>query len=128
ADTVQLSNDTDGLTLTRVSGAPPVEPCAEATLDELATYPEAVTGFSGLSAFGTKLYFNLDSIANPIVSFDTATDSFGPLRTYTQSVSGGTHRMVVAARSDELFYGHCACGGSTSVNAFNLATNTSILD
>src|SRR5690606_3339868 len=48
-------------------------------------------------------------------------------RTYSQSVSGGTHRIVVGARSDDLFYGHCACGGSTSVNAFNLASNTSII-
>jgi hypothetical protein len=60
------------------------------------------------------------------VAYETATGVVSAARVYSASVSGGTHRWVVGARSDDLFYGHCGCGGSTSVNAFDLATNTSI--
>lgn len=126
-NTVELDNGTDGLTLTRVTGAAPVAACGEAATALLGTYPENTTFFSSLSATGTRLYFNIDDNPESIVSFDTATDSFGPARQYTQSVMGGTHRMVVGARSDDLFYGHCACGGSTSVNHFNLGTDTSLV-
>jgi len=128
ADTIVLDNDTDSLTLERVTGAPPVEPCRQATVALLGTYSESSAGFTSLSAFGTRLYFNIDDNPDSIVSFDTSTNSFGPARQYTQSVQGGTHRMVVAARSDDLFYGHCACGGSTSVDHFNLGTDASIAD
>src|SRR5690606_8120990 len=128
ADTVVLDNETDSLTLTRVTGAAPVEPCGEANVQLLDTYPEATTFFTSLSGFGDRLYFNIDDNSNSIVSYDVSAGTFGAARQYTQSVSGGTHRMVVGARSDDLFYGHCACGGSTSVDHFNLATNTSIVD
>lgn len=128
ADTVVLDNETDSLTLTRVTGAAPVEPCEQASVQLLDTYPEATTFFTSLNGFGDRLYFNIDDNTNSIVSYDVSAGTFGAARQYTQSVSGGTHRMVVGARSDDLFYGHCACGGSTSVDHFNLATNTSIVD
>ena len=128
ANTIELTNDLDSLTLTRVTGAGPVEACSEATLTQRGAYADGSSSFTSLSASGNRLYLNVEMSGDPIVGFDTSTDTFGALRSYTQSVSGGTHRMVVAARSDDLFYGHCACGGSTSVNAFNLATNTSIID
>lgn len=127
ANTIELTNDIDSMTLTRVAGAPPVEGCGEATLTQRGAYADSSSGFSSLSAFGNRLYLNVGVSGDPIISFDTTTDTFGALRSYTQSVMGGTHRMVVAARSDDVFFGHCACGGSTSVNAFNLATNTSIM-
>lgn len=126
ADRIVLDNGTDALTLDRVTGAAPVAPCAEAIATELGTFAFSVGGFSNLNAFQTRLYFNTDDTSDPIVGYDTATGTVGAARIYSQSVSGGTHRWVVGARSDDLFYGHCGCGGSTSVDRFDLALDTSL--
>ena len=126
ADRISLTNGTDTVTLDRVAGAPPVAPCAEAVATQIATITDGAGGFTGLNAFQTRLYLNTDAATDAIVAYDTATGLLGAARVYSQSVAGGTHRWVVGARSDDLFYGHCGCGGSTSVNAFNLATNASI--
>lgn len=126
ADRIVLDNGTDSLTLDRVVGAPPVAPCAEAVATPLATFTFGAGSFTGLDAFQTRLYMNTDAAGDPIVAYETATGTLGAARIYSDSVSGGTHRWVVGARSDDLFYGHCGCGGVTSVNAFNLATDTSI--
>ncbi|HZJ10221.1 MAG TPA: hypothetical protein VFD39_11040 [Trueperaceae bacterium] len=127
ADTLLLDNGTDSLTLTRVAGTPLVTPCGAASVTELDTYAAGNGNFTSLSSFDGRLYFNIDDPSESIVSFDTASGTFGAPRVYSQSVSGGIHNWVVAARSDDLFYGHCACGGSESADAFNLATNTSIV-
>ena len=124
-DQIVLNNDTDTITLNRLTGAPPVAPCPEATATEVQTFDFGTGSFTGLNAVGTRLYFNTND-ADSIIGFNTATNALGAPRTYTQSVSGGTHRWVIGARSDDLFYGHCGCGGSTSVNYFNLSSNTSI--
>lgn len=125
-DRIVLDNDTDALTLDRVTGAAPVAPCAEASAATVRTFDFAAGGFTNLNAFGSRLYFNTDASGQPIVAYDTATNALGVPRTYSVSVMGGTHRWVVGARSDDLFYGHCGCGGSTSLDSFDLATNASI--
>ena len=111
ADRIVLDNGTDALTLDRVTGAAPVAPCAEAVATEVDTFAFGTGSFTNLNAFQTRLYFNTDATADPIVAFDTATATLGAARIYSQSVSGGTHRWVIGARSDDLFYGHCGCGG-----------------
>jgi hypothetical protein len=126
ADRISLDNGTDAMTLDRVAGTPPVAPCAEAEATVVATFDFGTGSFTGLNAYQTRLYMNTDAASDPIVAYDTATGVLGAARVYSQSVSGGTHRWVVGARSDDLFFGHCGCGGSTSVNAFNLATDASI--
>src|SRR5690606_35084954 len=46
ADTIELTNDIYSLTLTRVSGSPPVDPCSEATLTQRGTYADPASGFT----------------------------------------------------------------------------------
>ncbi len=125
-DRIVLENGTDTLTLDRIAGTPPVAPCAEATATELGTFADSPGSFTGLNAVGPRLYFNIDDSSDSIVAYDTLSNTLGTPRSYSQSVMGGTHRWVIGARTDDLFYGHCGCGGSTSVNYFNLGTNTSL--
>lgn len=124
-DTIELSNDDDSLTLERIAGAGPVTPCEQVTATVIETLNIGVGGFSSLNSFQTRLYFNVDDPTDSIVAYDIATDSLGTARTYSDSVSGGTHRWVTGVRSDDLFYGHCGCGGSNSFDYYNLSTNTS---
>jgi len=125
-DQIVLDDGTATVTLDRVTGTPPVAPCAAGTATLVATLPHAVNYWSGLNAVGTKLYYNVDDSSDSIIAYDTSTDSLGSARTYTTSVSGGTHRFVVASRTDSLFYGQCACGGSNTLDYFNLSTNSSV--
>jgi hypothetical protein len=126
ADRISLDSGTDDLMLDRVTGPPPVAPCAEAEAVRVATFGFPTGTFTGLNAWQTRLYMNSDAASSPIVAYDTATGVLRAARVYSQSVAGGTHRWVVGVRSDDLFYGHCGCGGSTSLNAFDLATDASI--
>ena len=123
---IVLDNGVDRLTLDRVTGPVPVTACSEATLSVVATPTADVGNFSTLDAVGSKLYFNIAEPNDAIVSYDTSTGILGTPRVYTDSVSGGTHRWVVGARTDDLFYGHCGCGGSTSLDRFDLNLDTSI--
>ena len=126
ADKLELKAGAEEITLERVTGAPPVAACDPASTTLLTTLDEEVSYWSNLNAVGTVLYLNLDTAGDPIIGFDSASDTIGAPRTYTTSVSGGAQRFVVAARSNDLFYGQRACGGSTTIDYFNLATNTSV--
>ena len=126
ADKLELKAGAEEITLERVTGAPPVAACYPATATLLTTLAEDVSYWSNLNAVGAVLYLNLDTAGDPIVGFDSASDTIGTPRTYTFSLNGGVQRFVVAARSNDLFYGQCACGGSTTIDYFNLATNTSV--
>ncbi len=125
-DQIRLENDTDGLTLTRITGAPPVEPCGRAAASQAATFHFAAAGFSGLHAVGSRLYFNAATAGDPILAYDTVAGTTGAPRTYSAFAEGGVHRFVMGARSDDLFYGHCGCGGSRSVDHFNLSLDASL--
>jgi len=125
ANQIVLDDGTATVTLDRVTGAPPVAPCSQGTAAVAAMLPDPVNSRGALNAVGNKLYYNVDDSVGTIIAYDTATSTFGTGRAYSTSVSGGTHRYVVAARSDDLFYGQCYCGGSTSLDYFNLATNSS---
>lgn len=124
-DQIVLERDASRLTLDRVTGTPPVTPCPELHFAELDILDVGVGGFSQLNAFQTRLYFNIDAPSSPLVGYDIS-GTLGTPRTYNFSVSGGTHRWVIGARSDALFYGHCGCGGSTTVDHFNLDLDTSV--
>jgi hypothetical protein len=126
ADRIVLTNEEDLVTLDRVSGSAPVAPCEEAEATEVETLSARAGSFTLLNAVGPRLYFNKQGGGDSIVAYNTSTGVVEPARAYTQSVSGGTHRWVIGARTDNLFFGHCGCGGSTSVNYFNLAANSSI--
>lgn len=119
ADRIELDRDGASLVLTRVSGAPPVAPCATAEAVELARLDVGVGSWSTLDAFQSRLYFNVDDPGAAVVSYDVTSGVLGPLRTY-----GGSHDHVVAARSDDEFYGHCACGNVTTLQRFDIGTPT----
>src|SRR5690606_21281568 len=118
-DRIDLVDEFDQLTLTRITGAPPVAPCLEAQAVLVGTLAVPVGGFSALDSHQTRLYFNTGEVGNPVVAFDTVTALFHPGRTYT-----GFHDHVVAARNDSEFYGHCACGNVTTLERFDNASNT----
>ncbi|MBX3141730.1 MAG: hypothetical protein KF875_13310 [Trueperaceae bacterium] len=119
---VVLKNSIDTITLTRVTGTPPVAACGEAEAEALFATDAGVGSWSTLSAVGRVLYFN--QLDGAIVGYDTASGALGAPRSYSWS----GHNWAVAARSDDLFYGHCACGGSTSLEYFDLATDAGIVD
>ena len=125
ANQIVLDDGTGTVTLNKVTGSPPVAPCTQGTATVAATLPNPVNSRGALNAVGSKLYYNVDDSNGTIIAYDTSTSTIGTGRVYSNSVSGGTHRYVVAARSDNLFYGQCYCGGSTSLDYFNLSTNTS---
>lgn len=107
------------LNLTRVTGAPPVEPCLEADAVEVGKLSEEPGSWTSLSAFGDQLYLNTDQTGNLIVGFDIGTGLFGMGREYT-----GNHDHVVAVRSDSEFYAHCACGNITTLERFDVDSDT----
>lgn len=121
ADRIDLVNEDASLMLTRVTGAPPVAPCTAASSSELQRFTFGVGNWSTLDAHQTRLYFNVDDTGNPIVAYDTATGVLGAQRTY-----GGFHDNVVAARSDDEFYGHCACGNITSLERFDISVTPAL--
>lgn len=121
ADRIDLEREGASLMLTRVTGAPPVEPCAAAQAVELARLDVGVGSWSTLDAFQSRLYFNVDDPGAALVSYDVTSGVLGPLRTY-----GGSHDHVVAARSDDEFYGHCACGNVTTLQRFDIGTPTAL--
>jgi hypothetical protein len=121
ADRIELDNDDAGLVLTRVSGAPPVAPCTAAQAVQVARLGVGVGSWSTLDAFQSRLYFNTNGAGNPVVGYDTVTGVLGPLRTYA-----GSHDHVVAARSDDEFYGHCACGNVTTLERFHIGTTPAL--
>lgn len=123
-DQVVLKTATDTITLDRVTDGSPVTPCREAHATATFSSDAGLGGTSTLSGVGTVLYFNQGDEA--IVGYDTATDILGAPRSYTDYVSGGYHFWVVAARSDDLFYGQCYCGGSNTLDYFDLSTDTSL--
>ena len=124
ADTLALTSDFAKLTLTRVTGDPPVEECGGATVEILATLDDVVpVSWARLSAAGNTLYFNANKVGDPVVGFSLDTNMLTTERTYSRP-SGD--RIVVAAESDDIFYGHCACGGSNWLSRFNLNSNTEL--
>lgn len=125
SDRIVLDDGAATVTLDRVTGSPPVAPCSQGTATVVATLPDPVNSRGTLNAVGSKLYYNVDDSAGTIIAYDTATSTIGAGRVYSTSVAGGTHRYVVAGRTDDLFYGQCYCGGSNTLDYFNLATNTS---
>ena len=120
---IELSADNEIITLTRVTGSAPVEPCLETEATELQSFNFGVGSFTTLAAVGSKLYFNSDETGNPIVDYDTATNVLGAKRIYT-----GSHDHIVAARTDDEFYGNCACGNSTTLERFDLNTMTALMN
>jgi len=119
ANEIELSTEDDRLTLTRVSGAAPVEPCLAANASEVQSFPFGVNGWTTLASVGSKLYFNTDGTGNPIVAYDLVTGVLGPER-----INPGSHDHLIAARSDNEFYGHCACGNITTLQRFDINTLT----
>lgn len=115
-----LTAGDEALTMTRIAGGGPVADCGSAAASEIAALPFRPGTWSRLSAFGDTLYLNRGSSANPIVGYSLTAGELGPERVYTQLGGGGVDRWVIAARSDDLFYGHCACGNSQRVGAFDL--------
>lgn len=126
ADRLVLESGSDRVTLNRVTGTPPVTPCGQAEAKLVKILATSVSFWSNLNSVGNVLYFNLDDSAGSLVGYDVLAGTLGTPRTYTVSVSGGTHRFPVAARTTDRFYGQCACGGSTSLDFFDLSTNTSV--
>lgn len=123
-DTITLTSDSEALTLSRVSGAPPVEECGAVETstvewDDTTTYGSLPT----FSAFEDVLYLNTNAAGNPIVGYSLSAKTFGPPRTYTVVSNGGVDRAIVAAESHDVFYGHCWCGGSNRLSRFNATTN-----
>lgn len=118
---IELSSETSALTLTRVSGAPPVEPCIEVEVSDVDTFAFGADGWTSLSSIGTRLYFNTDETGSPIVGFNTTNDTLVPER-----INPGNHDHLVAARSDDEFYGHCACGNITTLQRFNITNPTAL--
>ncbi len=127
ASSVTLVSDASNVTLTRVAGSGPVDDCGTVDLETLATLDAQPTFWANLVGTAGSLYFNLDTAQNPIVGFDLTTATFGAPRAFTVSVGGGTHRYALAAFDDDIFYGHCACGGSQSVSRFNVETDTHLV-
>jgi hypothetical protein len=119
-DTVTLANADVTATLTRVAGAGPVPACATATTRIEATLPFEASSFGTVAAHGTTLYLNVADDPGTIVGYDVPTGTLGAGRTLTVVDSGGLHRWLVGARDASRFYGHCGCGGSTTLNAFDL--------
>jgi len=113
------------LALTRLAGANPVVPCGDAAATLLTTV-DTPSSAGALSASGGILYLNLESDANEIVGIDVATGSIVSYRTYAHPNPSGIHRIVVAAGSDDRFVGHCSCGASTTLEAFDLALGTPV--
>lgn len=118
-DQIELDRDDASLVLTRVTGVPPVAPCTTAQATEVARLDVGVGSWSTLDAFGSRLYFNTADASNAVVAYDTATGVLGPLRVYA-----GFHDHVLAARSDDEFYGHCACGNLTTLERFDIGAPT----
>ncbi|HZJ10220.1 MAG TPA: hypothetical protein VFD39_11035 [Trueperaceae bacterium] len=116
-DLIELGTDSESITLTRVTGSPLVEPCLEAEATQLQSFTFGMGSWTTLTSFQSRLYFNTDETGNPVVGYDTATGVLGPKRLYA-----GSHDHLVAARSDDEFYGHCACGNITSLERFNIGT------
>jgi len=80
----------------------------------------------GVAACGSAVFLSQSS-AKAITTcerhiYAALAETLGSPRAYSQGVIGGTRRWVVGARTDDLFYGQWGCGGSTSVNYFNLGT------
>lgn len=120
-DRIDLVDEFGQLTLTRVTGAPPVAPCLNAQAVLVGTLAERPGSWGTLDSHQTRLYFNTAEVGNPVVAFDTVTGLFGAGRIYT-----GNHDHVIAARNDSEFYGHCACGNITTLERFNIDTNTAL--
>lgn len=119
-DTVDVENADVAATLTRVAGAGPVPACGAASLTEVATLPFRADGFGTLAASGGVLYLNVDDDPGTVVGYDVAAGTLGSGRVLTVANDGGVHRWLVGARDAARFYGHCGCGGSTTVAAFDL--------
>ena len=126
ADTVILTADDLVLRLTRLEGWSPVPECATVSTAWVGSFAAPLGSWSRLNAVDATLYVNLASEGDPVAGFDLETGTLGPPRTYSQLVSRGVDRWVVAARSDALFYGHCACGGSVRLGYFDLAEDEAI--
>ena len=119
-DTATLANADVTATLTRVAGAGPVPACGTASTRVEATLPFEASSFGNVSAHGSTLYLNVDDDPGTIVGYDVPTGTLGAGRALTVVDGGGLHRWVVGARDASRFYGHCGCGGSTTLNAFDL--------
>ena len=123
-DTVTIANDDVAATLTRLAGAGPVPACGSTTTTVIATLPFMASSFGNVSAHAGTLYLNVDDDPGTVVGYDVATGTLGAGRALTVSSGGGVHRWVVGARDASRFYGHCGCGGSTTLNAIDLDLDT----
>lgn len=116
------------LKLVRVDGPPPFEACATAQSETLAVFDSLRPGYRAtLSAVGETLYFNVSDADASIVGFDLRSGTLGGKRRYTVSSGGGVDRMIVAAESDDIFFGHCGCGRSERLSRFDLAADARLI-
>lgn len=119
---IELSTQDESITLTRVTGAPPVAPCLETQVTEVQSFDFGPGSWTSMDAVGSTLYFNTNETGNPIVGYDVSTNVLGPQRTYA-----GGHDHIVAARTDDEFYGNCACGNITTLERFDLPSSTALV-
>ena len=119
-DTITLTAGDLVLMLTRLEGDGPVPECASVSTTWAGAFAAPLGFWSRLNAVDSTLYVNVAGEGDPVAGFDLEIGTLGPPRTYSRLVSGGVDRWVVAARSDALFYGHCACGGSMRLGYFDL--------
>lgn len=127
ASTFELTAGAHDVTLSRLNGTPPVDDCSAVSWTIVAQRGEPVSVWSNLVGTADALYFNEATAGDPVVGYDVATAAFGPPRTFTVSVGGGVDRFVVAADDDDVFYGHCACGGSPRLSRFDLASDAHLV-
>lgn len=119
---IELSTQDESITLTRVTGAPPVARCLETQVTEVQSFDFGPGSWTSMDAVGSTLYFNTNETGNPIVGYDVSTNVLGPQRTYA-----GGHDHIVAARTDNEFYGNCACGNITTLERFDLPSSTALV-
>lgn len=123
-DTLTLTSDFARVRLTRVTGSPPVAPCGTASSQVVARLERVETSsWSSLSAVGRTLYFNLNEDDAPLVGFSLESRTLGTPRVYS-GFDSNPGRYAVAAESDDIFWGHCACGSGTHIHRIDFASNT----
>lgn len=126
-DVVRLTNDSEVLTLRRLAGVRPVADCAAAAVTLVAELPVTAARVMKLQAVGPTLYVNTGEDGVPIVGVDAATGTIASTRTLTDAVGFGTlEPYLVAAESDDRFFGTCFCGRVDRFTHFDLAADDAL--